>query len=40
MIEQVITGRSPNLPHYERKVVMDTMVCTKTTRYSIKELKT
>lgn len=40
MIEQLITGRSPNLPDYEHKVVIDTMVCTKTTRYSIKELKT
>lgn len=39
MIEQLITGRSPNLPDYEHKVVLDTMVCTKTTRYSIKELK-
>ena len=39
MIEQMIAGRTPNLPDYESKVVLDTLVCAKTTRFSIKELK-
>ena len=40
MIEVMIQGRSPNISDYESKVIRDTLVCTKTTRFSIKELKT
>lgn len=36
MLKLTTIGRTPQLPDYERKVVLDTLVCSKTTRYSVK----